>query len=282
MSVLGRLFGKQRQGKATLTLPGGWQRFVASVPFGDFAGTVEDAYRRNATVFACMQILQWSFPEPELWAWETPPNMPRPVRISGHPLRRLMTRPNPDMGEAELYQTVITYAALGGNAYLWKQRDRDGHVMALWPFHDGQITPVAGRSTAEGVVAYYVLRSRENANPWRVERHDTLTGVAIPKSEIVHWKWAVDPLNPERGMGALEAAAGDVRLANEIRDFVYSYLKNDAVPPLVVTLAEGDVELTDAKVRRLREQWKDAHSGANRGTPAFWNMAWTPKCWGTV
>jgi len=267
MSVFERMFKRRKQ--KGLTLPATWQRFVAAVPFGGFADTVEDAYRRNATVFACLQILQWTFPEPELWAWEMPENMPRPVKIAGHPLRRLMNRPNPDMGEAELYQTAVTYAALGGNSYLWKQRDREGRVMALWPLHDGQMTPVAGRNTNEGLVAYYVLRSHENANPWGIARHDTLVGVAIPKSEIVHWKWAVDPLHPERGMGALEASAGDVRLANEIRDFVYSYLKNDAVPPLVVTLAEGDVELDDAKVRRLRKQWKDAHSGANRGTPAF-------------
>ncbi len=267
MSVLGRIFGRREQ--KGLVLSGGWQRFVAAVPFGGFAEKVENAYRRNATVFACLQILQWTFPEPELWAWKVAENMPRPVRAKGHPLRALMARPNPDMGEAELYQTVVTYAALGGNAYLWKQRDREGRVMALWPLHDGQVTPVAGRSTDEGLVAYYVLHAPQNANPWGIRRFDTLVGVAIPKSEMVHWKWAVDPLHPERGMGALEAASGDVRLANEIRDFVYSYLKNDAVPPLVVTLAEGDVELTDAKVRRLRAQWKDAHSGANRGTPAF-------------
>ncbi len=266
MGFFDRFLGRR---KATLALPTGWRRFLSALPFGGFSTVIEDAYRKNATVAACVFVLSAGFPEPELHAWERGERNELKL-IPRHPLRALMAKPNSDMGEAELLQFVVTYASLGGNAYLWKQRNRAGKVIALWAFHDGQMTPIPGRSTREGVVAYYVLNdgTGKSGNPWGIDRFDTVSGVAIPKSEIIHWKWMIDPLHPERGMGAIAAAAGDVRLANEARDFVYSYLKNNAVPPVVVTLTEGD-ELTDEKARRLRKQWRAAYGGENRGTPAF-------------
>ncbi len=245
-----------------------WRRY-SFAPFSDISEVVEDAYKKNATTFACMWILQSMFPEPELWAWERGDRYSfKPIQ--GHPIRKLMARPNPDMSEVEFLQFAITYAPLGGNFYAWKQRDQEKHVKHLWPLHDGQVIPIRGRSTAEGIVAYFVMDdgSNKQTNPWGVERFDEHPGVAIPKSEMIHWKWMIDPLNPERGMGALEASAGDVRVANEIRDYIYSFLKNDATPPIVVFMADGD-EYSEEKAKRLKEQWMESGGGSNRGTPRF-------------
>ena len=259
---------KNNSSKDQLGLVPPWRRY-SFAPFSDINDVVEDAYKKNATTFACMWILQSMFPEPELWAWERGDRYSfKPIQ--GHPIRKLMARPNPDMSEVEFLQFAITYAPLGGNFYAWKQRDREKHVKALWPLHDGQVTPIKGRTTAEGIVAYFVMDDGSNrqANPWGLDRFDDLPGVAIPKSEMIHWKWMIDPLNPERGMGALEASAGDVRVANEIRDYIYSFLKNDATPPLVVYMAEGD-EYSKDKADRLKEQWEETGGGRNRGKPRF-------------
>lgn len=235
----------------------------------DFETLVAEAYRSNPTVYACQLILALTFPEPELWPWRMDADG-QYKRASNHALRDLLQRPNPDMGEAELFKYVITYAPLGGNVYLWKERNRGRRVTGLWPFHDGQITVIPGRTTAEGLVAYYVLDTGDNsrANPFEVERFDNLPGLAIPKADMIQWKWMVDPLQPWQGMGALAASAGDIDLANEIRRYVYSLLKNDATPPIVVNMADGD-EFTEAKADRLRSQWQEKLGGSNRGLPAF-------------
>ena len=197
-----------------------WRRYQFA-PFTGFTDTVEEAYKKNATVAACMWILQSMFPEPELWAWERE-DRSSSVPIEGHVIRKLMASPHPDMSEVEWLQFAITYAPLGGNVYYWKQRDKARRVKYLWPLHDGQMTPIRSNNTADGFVAYYVLDdgSNEQSSPWGIERFDHIPGVAIPKKEIIQWKWMVDPLNPERGMGALEASAGDVLLANELRDYI--------------------------------------------------------------
>ena len=114
-----------------------------------------EGYRKNATVFACSAILQKSFPEPGLWAWSEGTDGEL-EKIANHPLRQLLKKANPDMGENEFMQFTITYASLSGNAYEWKQRAASRKVLALWPFHDGQMQPIPGRTTEDGMVAYYV------------------------------------------------------------------------------------------------------------------------------
>lgn len=120
----------------------------------------------------------------------------------------------------------------------------------------------------------WMWETAEPANPWGIERHDNLAGVAIPKTEIIQWKWMIDPDQPWRGQGALVAAASDIDLANEIRAYIYALLKNDARPPIVVNLAEGD-DYDEDRADRLRAQWKEKYGGDNRGLPAFLEFGMT-------
>jgi len=230
-----------------------WTRSAFMSP--SFSNLVTEGYHANPTVFACQLVLALTFPEPELWDWELGDNGEYEKRANS-PLRALMAKPNPDMGEAELWKYAVTYCALGGNVYLWKQRARNGRVIALWPFHDGHMSPVPGQTTANGIVSHYVLDVGDG-NP-----------TAIPKGDIVHWKWMIDPQQPYRGMGALVAAAGSVDLRNELRGYVFSLLRNNATPPIVIGLAEGD-DFDEDKAQRLREQWRAIYGGSNRGLPAF-------------
>ena len=61
-------------------------------------------------------ILARTFPEPELWPYILKDG--QESKAKNHKLRELLRKPNPDMGEAELFMYCIIYAALGGNVYL--------------------------------------------------------------------------------------------------------------------------------------------------------------------
>jgi HK97 family phage portal protein len=219
-----------------------------------FNSLVQNGYKASSAVFGCVRALAFSFPEPELVVWRSTPIGAQPE--PEHPLRKLLERPNPDMGEAEFAQYAVTYAAVGGNCYVWKERSADGRVIALWPFHDGNMRPVPGKSSVEGLVGYYEYDPGDGQK------------VKVSKKDVVHWKWMVDPENPWRGMGAIEAAAKDVDSDVESTRYVYSLLKNDAIPRVAVTLVEGD-ELTPAKAERLGTAWMEKYGGENRGMPAF-------------
>lgn len=213
-----------------------------------------DGYHKNSAVAACTTALAFSFPEPPLLYGTMVDGRFVPDYL--HPINKLLKNPNPDMGQVELMQFSVTYAAVGGNLYLWKQYAANGKVLAMWPFSDIQMSPVPGKTTAEGFVKEYEFDPGDGQP------------LAIEKDKVIHWKWMPDPEQPWRGIGAIEFAIRDSDRDSEASNYIYSLLKNNAVPPVVVTLADGD-ELTEGKADRLRKSWSAKLGGENAGNVAF-------------
>lgn len=212
---------------------------------------IDEGYKKNSAVSACATTLQLTFPEPPLLVGYEEEG--RFVPDYEHALNQLLKKPNPDMGMAEFMQFAITYNPIGGNAYFWKQRNSSGRVLALYPFSDVEITPVRGRNTDEGFVAYY--------------EYDSGDGKPIPisKDDIIHWKWMIDPKNPHKGIGAIELSAREVDRDNEATSYIFSLLKNNAVPPVVITLEPGD-DPTQDELDTMGRKWVAKHGA---GQPAF-------------
>jgi HK97 family phage portal protein len=240
--------------KATnLTMLPSWVRHTF-LP-GLFKYLVRRGYKANSAVFACVSALAFGFPEPRLEVYqemESGPEVDRKNRL----LRDLLRKPNVSMSMVEFLQYCVTYAAIGGNCYIWKQRNSFGAVIGLWPLHDGVINVIPSTNTTTGLVEKYQIDIGEG------DPKD------IPVDDIIQWKWMVDPSEPWKGIGALRACWSEVQTDNEGTAYMYSLLKNDAVPQLVVTLVEGD-ELTPEKAKRLRKEWQQRYGGENKGGPAF-------------
>lgn len=233
-------------GKAVQFMPG-WVRD----PVREFTiRTLVDFGYKNSAVYACIRVLAESFPEPELHVWESTPEGER-VMLADHPLRQLLARPNPFMAEDEFWEFCITYAAVGGNFYIWKERDGLGMPIALWPFHDGQIKPVLD---ARKWISHYELDIGEKMP------------LPIPAADIIHWRWSVDPRQPQIGMSPLVAAARAVDTDSELSRFVHALAFNDAVPR---TLLKTKLSFDHPGLAALKAQWKDAFGGANRGDVAI-------------
>lgn len=249
MNIFQRIFRKAASNLAKFLFAPTWMRHA----FSKFstAKLINEGYKANAAVSACATTLQLTFPEPPLLAGIEEDG--RFVPNYKHEIMRLLRNPNPDMGMAEFMQFVITYAPICGNTYLWKQRAVNGKVLALWPFSDLQITPMIGHDTSEGFVAYYEYDSGDGKK------------YPIPKSEIIQWKWMIDPQNPAKGIGAIELSAREVDRDNEATSYIFALLKNNAVPPVVITLEEGDDPTQDEK-DAMALKWVQKHSS---GQPAF-------------
>lgn len=249
MNWFQRLFSKAASSLAKFMFQPTWTRYA----FTKYSTSklISDGYKANAAVSACATTLQLTFPEPPLLAGIEEDG--RFIPDYRHEIMRLLRKPNPDMGMAEFMQFVIAYAPISGNTYIWKQRSANGKVVALWPFSDLQITPIAGHSTSEGLVAYYEYDAGDGAK------------IAIAKEDVIHWKWMIDPQNPWKGIGAIELSAREVDRDTEATSYIFALLKNNAVPPVVITLEEGDDPTQDEKdVMALK--WVQKHSS---GQPAF-------------
>ena len=226
-----------------------WRRYAFSVM--SFFKIVQEGYKQNAAVSACATTLQLTFPEPPLLAGHEEDG--RFIPDYRHPVMELLRKPNQDMGQKEFMQFAVAYCSIGGNAYIWKQRAQNRKVIALWPFSDANITPIAGRDTSEGFVAYYEFDSGDGIK------------VPIAKEDIIQWKWMIDPLQPWKGIGAIELCAREVDKDNEATSYIFALLKNNAVPPVVITLEEGD-DATQDEIDAMGLKWVQKHG---QGQPAF-------------
>ncbi len=250
MNLLTNLFRKAAVSFAkTFSFAPMWMRYAFSTITTD--KLIEEGYKKNSAVSACATTLQLTFPEPPLLVGYEDEG--RFVPDYKHGLNDLLRKPNPDMGMAEFLQFAITYNPIGGNAYIWKQRNSSGRVLALYPFSDVEITPVRGLNTSEGFVAYYEYNSGDGKP------------VPIAKEDIIHWKWMIDPKNPHRGIGAVALSAREVDRDNEATSYIFSLLKNNAVPPVVITLEPGD-DPTQDELDVMGKKWVAKHGA---GQPAF-------------
>ena len=250
MNFFSKLFSKAATvvSKAFSFMPV-WRRYAFSVM--SFFKIVQEGYKQNAAVSACATTLQLTFPEPPLLAGHEEDG--RFIPDYKHPVMGLLRKPNQDMGQKEFMQFAIAYCSIGGNAYIWKQRAQNRKVIALWPFSDANITPIAGRDTGEGFVAYYEFDSGDGIK------------VPIAKDDIIHWKWMIDPLQPWKGIGAIELCAREVDKDNEATSYIFALLKNNAVPPVVITLEEGD-DASQDEIDAMGLKWVQKHG---QGQPAF-------------
>lgn len=225
-----------------------WLRHAFLEP--TFDSLVREGYQKNAVVGACISALTRTFPEPPLLVYgdESPDAQPLPT----HPLRRLIRRPNPRMGEDTFAQYLITYMALGGTAYGVAPLSTGGLPAEVWPYHAGQVRPIPGGET--WVRGYEFL---SGDGEWVALDPDTY--LVIP----FHWP-TPDPISPWQAQPPLRAAARHVDTSTELDAYVYSLLKNDAVVRGVLELPP-DAALTESEYRRMRAQWEQRHGGDRRG-----------------
>jgi HK97 family phage portal protein len=215
-----------------------------------FRALCNEGYKANGAVFSCASALAFAFPEPRLKVYRQ--TTTGREELQAHPLTKLLMRPNPVMGIGEFLQFHIIYECIGGNCYWYKLRDKAKRIIAIWPLHDGQITPIY---SATQLIDHYEL--------------DNGTGKpdSIPITDIVHHRWLPDPLNPARGLSPLVAVAREVDTDNEATRYVFTLLKNDAVPRLALIVPKEAVLDKDAR-DRLREDWQQKQGGENRGRVA--------------
>lgn len=244
MSILDRLFRRRHAKSADLPFFPAWGPRV--IPWGEpsFERMATEGYRANSCVNQCVFRLAIGYTQPR------PVVMVRDEPRETHPLQALLARPNPLMSFAELMNLVIHYKAIGGNVFLHKVRNKAGGVAELWPYHIGQVAPVASRF---GWVEEYEY----NIGDGEKRR--------VPAADIIHLKWpSVDLERPWLGLAPLLGVAREVDSDTEMTRYLLALLMTDAAPRGVITLPEG-VAMSPTKAAQLRAQWEERHGGLNRG-----------------
>lgn len=165
---------------------------------------------------------------------------------------RVLKKPNRYQTRIEFFQNWVLSLLLFGNAYVLKQRDEQGRIVALYVLDPARVRPVIA---PDGGV-YYELQDDVLAQvPVRV---------IVPASEIIHDRMYT-PWHPLIGVSPIYACGVAAMQGSYIQANSANFFKNKSMPGGLLT-APGSIPKDTAE--RIRTQWQDNYSGVNAGKVA--------------
>lgn len=242
MSVLDWLKRPFERRAMTLRDPDGWRVLFGTHTAAGTVVTPETALGHPAILGAVRLLAELTASLP-LVVYERTDAGRR--RATEHPVYRLLhEEPNDMLTPFVLKETLVTHLLLYGNAYALVVRS-GGRPVALWPLHPTRVH----LDDQDGVFTYKV------SGPGGVEQY--------PPEDIVH----VPILAPDgvRGQSPVTLAREAIGAALAAEEHAALYFANGAQPSGVLV---HPGQLTPEAAQRLRESWRAAHGGRNRGGTA--------------
>ncbi|MBS0124239.1 phage portal protein [Thetidibacter halocola] len=190
------------------------------------------------------------------------------TRYADHPVLRLLTKPNPAQGRAELFEALYGQLLLSGDGYLEAVAGEAGLPFELHVLRSDRMSVVPG---ADGWPVAY-----EYAVGARKLRFD-VTG---PVSPVCHIK-NFHPQDDHYGLSPLQSAAQAVDVHNSASRWSKGLLDNAARPSgaIVWKGVDGQSNLTTEQYERLVAEVEANHQGArNAGRPMLLEggLDWKP------
>jgi HK97 family phage portal protein len=167
--------------------------------------------------------------------------------IAGHPLRRLLMRPNDRMDEAAFLKACMVSSDISGRRYIEIVRQgnsKTGLPVELHPLDPAKVSPIP---RDDGTVDYQ----------WK----DGNKKVIIPSQNmLVHLEQ--DPTSPYQALAPLAVALGSVDADSAQTDYVRAFFNNAGVPSGILKVK---AVLTQEKSDDIKAQWR-AKYGRQWGT----------------
>lgn len=187
--------------------------------------------RRNELVYACVNKKAEAAQDPEPIVehrtvnglWET---------VVGHPLRRLLMRPNPEMTGSDFMSFWVTSEQVCGFFAAEIVRSGAGLPVQLWP-----LNPLLLRVKEDGSFVYGDHNKKVELN-----RQD------------VFYTHLTDLQNPHSGISPLAVALGSVEVDSQQTDYVRAFFESAAIPSGILKVKGRG--LTDKILDKVLREWK--------------------------
>lgn len=212
-----------------------------------YLANVEHGFNRNPVVAACVGVYASTLNEAPLAAMYDDGTINRQ-----HPVSLLFRKPNPRMGQAEFWQIVWTYLAIGGNAYLVKVRSSYGNIVELYPYSDAHVAPLLNDL---GWIYAYRYNSGNIVQDW-------------PADDVIHIQNPAyrDPLAMHKGISPISVAWDKINTYNELQATIYSLVASNAVPSGILS-APGDIGVAAIESLKVQLQKRRNAQGRERTDP---------------
>lgn len=176
--------------------------------------------------------------------------------IYDHPMLDLMQHPNKFYSGTSLWFGTLMSFVWDGNGYWIKiKNERDLSVRELWYVPHFHMEPKVNNGSPN-FIDYYEY-SPGGRNP-----------IKLDPSDVVHFRYGIDPYNPRKGFSPLKSVARDALTDEEADNFSASMLMNMGVPGLIVSpdLAAGQ-SIDGKDIDAAKKYFEEQFSGDKRGKP---------------
>jgi HK97 family phage portal protein len=228
-----------------------WPNFPSQVPTVEFSSGMN--WDESSLVMSAVNWTGTVFGEPLLKVLRRDKRDGTWIEVNAHPLTKLWEFPNPNYSGATMLKAFAYYWIVYGNVYLGKRRSLDGRLRELYLLDSEQVTPRWPEDGSE-FISHYEMRVE--GEPTRVE-----------KSDIIHFRYGLDPRNHRLGMSPLRALYEEILADEAAIDYSRTVLTNAGTPPYTLSPApNADADYTtDAET--LKSELRARTTGALRGEP---------------
>jgi HK97 family phage portal protein len=219
-----------------------WTR-VETLVHGPGAGNASAGGDSNSAVFACLMAICTSYTEPPLKVMRRQ-RAGRAQWLQDHPWQALLDQPTPnnELSIEEIWFWTQWAKKVDGNAYWLKVRSGDaltGNVVQFWPTSPAVMRPVTIRGSGD-FISYYEMDTGER-EPERV-----------PVQNVIHFREGLDDRDHRKGLSSLKRLVRQISTDDEADRFTDALLRNFAVPGLVVTTQDPNLDQEGADLIKER------------------------------
>ena len=185
--------------------------------------------------------------------------------IENHYLTNLFNYPNPYVTRQDLFELLVSWQELTGNAYINKVM-AGNKTTELWPISPDRIAPIPAKEVDAWIKGYSLDKTKT---------------IAFEPDQIIHLK-LFNPANPLIGISPLEAIGRTVDVDNDQENFNKSAMQNRGVIDGIMSFKRefSSQDQADAISEKLNEKYagpKNARKIGVVGSEAkYTRMAMTP------
>ncbi len=203
----------------------------------------------NSAVVSCLQVLGTAFGEAELKVYQTNEAGELDV-LPNHQLTMLFKRPNPYMSGDVLQNYLIQSMHISGDAYLLKQKNEAGQLVALYPLMPENVT-VKGND--ETLISHYEYQVKNEK-------------VILDRDMIAHFRLGLDPENHRQGFSPVKTLLREIYGDESAGQMATSILANMGVPSFIIT-PKDEYGLTEEEGEAISKAFQRKTGGQNKGKP---------------
>jgi len=203
----------------------------------------------NSAVTACLQVLGTSFSEAPLSIYKRD-DEGYEQEVLNHPLINLMRRPNPYMSGDIVQQYIINAMHVSGDAYLLKQKNNAGQLVALYPLMPEEVNP---KGNKEDLITHYEYETNNQK-------------FIIKPEDIVHIRLGLDPNNHKKGFAPLRSVLREIYGDESAGQLATALLSNSGVPSVLIS-PRTEYAPTPEEAEQIARTYQEKTAGKNKGKP---------------